>query len=73
MELRGGAVELKKANGGIITVPLEKLSEADQKFVCAAKSQQQGTEGNKDLPRDLTVDLGGGVKMKMVLIPAGEF
>ena len=27
----------------------------------------------KEPPKELTVDLGGGVKMEMVLIPAGEF
>ena len=31
--LDDGKVKLKKANGKVITVPLEKLSEADQEYV----------------------------------------
>ena len=38
----------------------------------AEQSPKAGADG-KTPPKELTVDLGGGVKMKMVLIPAGEF
>ncbi len=39
------------------------------------KPPQGATAGGKkrDLPKELTIDLGEGVKLAMVLIPAGEF
>ena len=42
---------------------------------CIALIATAGTafSETKEPPKKLSVDLGGGVKMKMVLIPAGEF
>ena len=42
VQLQDGSVHLKKANGGIIAVALERLSEADQEFV---KRQIEGPGG----------------------------
>ena len=41
-----------------------------------SKAPEQDTDGagkTEALPKELAVDLGGGVKLKMTLIPAGEF
>ena len=73
VEFKDGEVRLKKASGSIITIPVEKLSEADQKFVREVKSQQLGKGVKKGPPKEFAVDLGNGVKLEMVLIPAGEF
>ena len=34
---------------------------------------QRGERQDKGPPKEIAVDLGGGVKFKMVLIPPGEF
>jgi formylglycine-generating enzyme required for sulfatase activity len=41
--------------------------------VLFAVAETAFSEESKQPPKQLTVDLGGGVKMEMVLIPAGEF
>ena len=40
--------------------------------VTAAEPKEAGDTA-KNPPKEIAVDLGGGVKLKMVLIPAGEF
>jgi len=46
---------------------------ADSEEVLAALKAGAGTSGGRDLPEELAIDLGGGVKMEFVLIPAGSF
>ena len=41
-------------------------------FATAAEPKQAGSK-TKSPPKELTVDLGKGIKLEMVLIPAGEF
>ena len=37
-------------------------------------TQKSGAGGKAEgTPKELAVDMGGGVKMEMVLVPAGEF
>ena len=49
VELKSGKVALKKANGRIVKVPLEKLSPADQDY---AKQQAKALEKLEDPFRD---------------------
>ncbi len=70
VELKDGKVRLRKEDGKEVTIPLEKLSEADRKFV---EQQSNGKPASAGPPKELTVELGKGVKLEMVLIPAGEF
>jgi formylglycine-generating enzyme required for sulfatase activity len=41
--------------------------------VVAAEERKEVGSTTKSLPKELTIDLGKGVKLEMVLIPAGEF
>ncbi len=51
VDFKDGKVSLKKTNGKIITVPLEKLSTADQRFV---REQDAGDSPTRIRPGDLT-------------------
>jgi len=41
--------------------------------LAAAEESKEGGGKTKGPPKELAVDLGGGVKLEMILIPAGEF
>ena len=41
--------------------------------VANAAEPKESASKTRELPKELTVDLGKGVKLEMVLIPAGEF
>jgi formylglycine-generating enzyme required for sulfatase activity len=72
VDFKDGKVRLKKESGTVVAIPLERLSAADQEWV----KQQEGPKQPPRLdgvPKELTVDLGGGVKIDFVLIPAGSF
>jgi len=69
VDFKKGTVQLRKEDGTLIRIALEKLSEADQEFV-----QKSGASGKAEhMAKEFAVDLGGGVMMEMVVIPAGSF
>ena len=55
------------------TVALVALTTLGSLTVAAAQDSKVAGGKTKNPPKELTVGLGGGVKLKMVLIPAGEF
>jgi formylglycine-generating enzyme required for sulfatase activity len=70
VDFKDGKVQLRQENGKEVTIPIEKLSDADRQFV---QQQSKGKPVPEGPPKKLTVDLSGRVKMEMVLIPADEF
>jgi formylglycine-generating enzyme required for sulfatase activity len=70
LDFKDGKVRLRKPDGKQITLPIGKLSDADRRFV---ERQLKGKPIPAGAMRELTVDLGRGVKLEMALIPAGEF
>ena len=70
VEFKDGKVRLRKQDAKEITLPIEKLSLAGRELV---QQQAKGKPITENTPKELTVDLGKGVKLEMVLIPAGEF
>jgi formylglycine-generating enzyme required for sulfatase activity len=70
VDLKDGKVRLRKQDGTEIAIAIDKLSDADRKFV---RQQSKGRAASGAAPRQLAVDLGKGVKLEMVLVPAGEF
>ena len=70
VEFKEGKVRLRKQNGKVVTIPIEKLSDADRELV---QRQSKGKPAAKNAPKEFVVDLGSGIKLEMVLIPAGEF
>ena len=93
VEVKDGKAVLRKADGRVIRIQLERLSDQDRRHIDSLTTsgpkgdqewvkQQEGqgySEGPKQppqpdgVPRGLTLDLGGGVEMEFVLIPAGSF
>ncbi len=64
-----GEVRLRKPNGEFVLTPLAQFSDADQEYI----RQFARTGKPPGMPDRLAVDLGGEVKMQLVLVPAGEF
>ena len=57
----------------ISTVALVVLAAVGSLAVATAEEPKEAGGKTKGPPKELTVDLGKGVKLEMVLIPAGEF
>jgi formylglycine-generating enzyme required for sulfatase activity len=74
-----GQVQSRKADGQTVAVPLEKHSLADQEHIRRLTAETNISEEDDKaaigrlVPRELAMDVGGGVKMEFVLIPAGRF
>jgi formylglycine-generating enzyme required for sulfatase activity len=54
-------------------VALAVLAALGSLTVAIAQEAGPAGGGTKEMPKELAADLGGGVKLEMVLIPAGEF
>ena len=70
VELKSGKVRLRKLDGKEVTIPIEKLSDEDRELL---RQQSQGKPASEPAPKELAVDLPGGKKLELVLIPAGSF
>ena len=79
VEAKGGNVRLKRQDGKVITVPVSKLSKADQDYLSsiatAAKTPDAATVKKLMAPAQLALGdpVVNSVGMVMVPIPAGEF
>ena len=55
------------------TVVLVLLAALGSLAVATAEESKEASGKAKSAPKELTVDLGKGIKLELVLIPAGEF
>jgi len=71
VKVEAGKAHLKKAaDGEVIVVPLDRLSENDRRHVAVGQaSSRKGLDG---VEKEGVLDLGNGATMKMVLVPGGS-
>ena len=72
VDFKDGMVRLKTEDGRVISVAIEKLSEADQQFVKSQIEQAGKAKTPQATPTPLAVETNS-IGMRMALIPAGEF
>ncbi|MGD0093197.1 MAG: SUMF1/EgtB/PvdO family nonheme iron enzyme, partial [Planctomycetota bacterium] len=70
--LRGGGADKsgRQADSTASTPPIPSIPSIQSRPEAGAPAAQPDVGA---LPKELSLDLGGGVKMEMVLVPAGEF
>ena len=52
LDFKDGNVQLKKEDGKTVNVPIEKLSDTDQEYVCKLKPTKEDAQGNRPAKDD---------------------